>query len=90
MRIVLRFSRPLTKTDLPEYLQHIAERKISIRVPYLIADGTIDSMLTEIVERKRTFFRKSMNEKDIELQWDENEVMTQLAEMILKKRFGKK
>jgi hypothetical protein len=85
----LRFSRPLTKSDLPEYLQHIAERKISIRIPYLIADGTVDSMLTDIVEMKRHNFRRSMNDKDIELKWSENDIIKELTELIIKKRYGK-
>jgi len=90
----LRFSRPLTKRELPEYLQnHLfdgdKQKQVSIRVPYLIADGTVDSMLTEIVERKRLNFRKSMNKGEENIKWEENEIMNELAEMIMKKRFGK-
>jgi SNF2 family DNA or RNA helicase len=84
-----RFSRPLTKSELPEYLQPIADRKISIRIPYYIAAGTVDEILTNIVERKRLNFRKSMNAKDEFITWDENEIMKELAEAIIKKRFKK-
>jgi hypothetical protein len=85
----LRFSRPLTKTDLPEYLQVIADRKISIRIPYFIAAGTVDEILTHIVERKRHNFRKSMNVGDENLVWDENEIINEVAEAIIKKRYKK-
>lgn len=92
----LRFSRPLTWEDYPEYLQnHLFDsvthqpKKVSIRVPYLIADGTIDSMLTEIVERKRLAFQQSMNPGMEGIKWEENEIIKELAELILKKRFKK-
>lgn len=91
-----RFSRPLTRSELPNYLQeHLFSRdglqkKTSIRIPYLIADQTVDSMLTEIIERKRLNFRRSMNPGEENLKWDENEIMKELADMIIKKRFGKK
>lgn len=84
-----RFSRPLTKEDLPEYLYPIAERKISIRVPYFIAAGTVDEILTHIVERKRHNFRKSMNVKDENLSWDENEIIQLVAEEIIRRRYKK-
>lgn len=91
----LRFSRPLTYGDYPPYLQeHLFNenkeaKKVSVRVPYLIADQTVDSMLTDIVERKRLNFRRSMNDKDINLTWEENDVIKELAELIIKKRYGK-
>jgi len=92
----LRFSRPLTHQDYPTYLQDFLfnedknPKKVSIRVPYLIADQTVDSMLTEIVERKRTFFRKSMNVGEENIKWEENDIIRELSEMIIKKRFGRK
>lgn len=91
----LRFSRPLTYGDYPEYLQkHLfnedkTPKLTSVRVPYLIADQTVDSMLTEIVERKRLNFRRSMNTKDENLQWEENDIIRELGELIIKKRFGR-
>ena len=85
----LRFSRPLTKNDLPEYLHHIVERKISIDIPYFIAAGTVDEILTNIIERKRLNFRRSMNEKDINLTWDENEIIREVSEEIIRRRYKK-
>lgn len=88
----LRFSRPLNWDDYLPYLQeHLfnedrSPKKCSITVPYMIATGTIDEMLTEIVERKRMNYRKTMNVGSEELQWSENEVMKELAEMIIRKR----
>jgi hypothetical protein len=91
----LRFSRPLTRGELPEYLQnHLfnsdgVQKKVSIRIPYLIADQTVDSMLTEIVERKRINFKRSMNKGEENITWEENDIMQEMAEMILKKRYGR-
>jgi len=85
----LRFSRPLTKNDLPEYLHPIAERQVSIDIPYFIAAGTVDEILTNIVERKRLNFRRSMNVKDINLTWDENEIIREVSEEIIKRRYKK-
>jgi hypothetical protein len=92
----LRFSRPLNYKDYPSYLQNYLfnddrmPKKTSIRAPYLIADQTIDSMLTDIVERKRTNFRKSMNPGEENIKWEENEIIKELADMIIKKRFGRR
>ena len=85
----LRFSRPLTKNDLPEYLHPIADRQVSIDIPYFIAAGTVDEILTNIVERKRLNFRRSMNEKDINLTWDENEIIKEVADEIIRRRYKK-
>lgn len=85
----LRFSRPLSKSDLPEYLYPIADRKVSIRIPYFIAAGTVDEILTNIIEKKRLAFRKSMNVKDENITWDEAELIHEVAEAIIKKRFKK-
>jgi hypothetical protein len=85
----LRFSRPITKSDMPEYLWHLADRKTSIRIPYFIAAGTVDEFLTNIVERKRLNFRRSMNAKDEFITWDENDIIRELAEEIVKKKYGK-
>lgn len=91
----LRFSRPLSFRDYPEYLQkHLfledkSPKIVSVRVPYMIADGTVDSILTEIVERKRIAFNKSMNVKDENITWEENDIIKEVAEYIIKKRFKK-
>lgn len=91
----LRFSRPLTFNDYPSYLQSFlfnedkTPKKISIRVPYLIADQTVDSMLTDIVERKRHNFQRSMNKGSENLVWEENDIINELSELIIKKRFGR-
>ncbi len=90
----LRFSRPLTFGDYPSYLQeHLfypdkSPKPTSIRIPYLIADQTVDSMITEIIERKRTEFNRSMNKGMERLEFKENDIMKELADLIIKKRFG--
>ncbi len=89
----LRFSRPLNYNEYPDYLQRALfdeDRKpkpVSIRLPYLICAGTVDEILTEIVERKRINFRRSMNVGEENLKWDENEIMRELAEAIVRKRY---
>ena len=85
----LRFSRPFTKSDYPEYLWPIADRKISIRIPYFVAANTVDDILTNLVEFKRIAFRKTMNDKDANITWDENEMIRMVAEEIIKKRYRK-
>ena len=85
----LRFSRPLTKSDLPDYLKPIADRKVSIAIPYFIAAGTVDEILTNLVEGKRIQFRKTMNLKDEFITWDEAELVHAVADAIIKKRFKK-
>lgn len=91
----LRFSRPLTYSDYPEYLQHYLfnddrePKKVSIRIPYMIAEGTVDSILTEIVERKRIEFNRTMNDRDANMTWEENDIIKEVAEYIIKKRYGK-
>jgi hypothetical protein len=85
----LRFSRPLTRSELPEYLYPIADRKIHIDIPYFIAAGTVDEILTNMVEEKRLNYRKSMNAKDQFITWDEAELVHAVAEAIIKKRFKK-
>lgn len=92
----LRFSRHITLSDLPEYLQPlfhdqvVNKTKTKINVPYFIAADTIDEMLTEIVERKRVNFNKSMNERDKDLTFEENDIIRELGEMIVRKRYAKK
>lgn len=90
-----RFSRPLNYGDYPKYLQeHLFEenkiaKKVSIRIPYFIAADTIDEMLTDIVARKEVNYRKTMNMKDEGLKYEDNDIIRELAEMIVKKRYKK-
>lgn len=91
----LRFSRPVNKNDLPEYLQSElldddgSPKRVSIPVPYIVAANTVDELLTEIIERKRHNFDKSMNPGQESIQWSENDIMRELTELIMKKRYGK-
>lgn len=84
-----RFSRPLTRSTLPAYLYPIADRKVSIRIPYFIAAGTVDEILSNIIEFKRLNYRKSMNVRDEHITWNEAELIHEVAEQIIKKRFKK-
>jgi uncharacterized protein YfkK (UPF0435 family) len=55
----------------------------------MTAGGTIDEMLTEIKERKRALVKSGMMSKD-QTPFSESELITQLADMIGKKRAGVK
>jgi Superfamily II DNA/RNA helicases, SNF2 family len=91
----LRFSRPLNYNEYPSYLQDElfdedrSPNKVSISIPYLICADTIDEMLTNMVESKRLNFRRAMNTGEENLTWDENEMIRDLTEAILRKRYGK-
>jgi len=91
----LRFSRPLNWNEYPPYLQEELfdedkqPVKVSISIPYLICADTIDEMLTNMVESKRLNFRRAMNKGEENLQWDENEMIRDLTEAIMRKRYGK-
>jgi hypothetical protein len=91
----LRFSRPLNYNEYPSYLQAALfdeehkPKPVSIRLPYLICAGTVDEILTEIVERKRINYRRAMNNGEENLKWSENEIMQELAEAIIRKRYKK-
>jgi len=51
-----------------------------VNVWYLIAAGTIDEFLTEIVEQKRAIFQSVMEGK--ENQWEDSDLMQDLAEVL--------
>jgi SWI/SNF-related matrix-associated actin-dependent regulator 1 of chromatin subfamily A len=73
----LRFSRPGSTAQ-------------SIRIPYFIAADTIDEMLTDIVEKKRVAFNRTMNVGSEELKFEESDIIRELAEAIVRKKFAKK
>jgi SNF2 family DNA or RNA helicase len=62
-----RFPRPGT----------LLGREDKINATYLIAAGTIDDFLTELVERKRSILYATLDNKDVE--WEESSLMVELA-----------
>lgn len=60
----------------------------SVNITYLISVGTIDEMLTELVELKRSMMKQVLDGQVSN--YNENELMRELANMIIKKREGKK
>lgn len=62
-----RFPRPGT----------LLGREDKINATYLIAAGTIDDFLTELVERKRAILYATLDNKDVE--WEESSLMVELA-----------
>lgn len=57
-----------------------------VAVTYMIASGRIDEYFTELVERKRAIVAGALDGKEI--QWDQQSLMKELAEMLVSK--GKK
>lgn len=62
-----RFPRPGT----------LLGKEDKINATYLIAAGTIDDFLTELVERKRAILYATLDNKDVE--WEESSLMVELA-----------
>jgi SNF2 family DNA or RNA helicase len=65
----------------------IGQKQSNVYATYMTAGGTIDEMLTEINERKRAMVKSGMLSKD-QVGWNESEMISQLADMIGKKRSG--
>jgi SNF2 family DNA or RNA helicase len=65
----------------------IGQKQSNVYATYMTAGGTIDEMLTEINERKRAMVKSGMLSKD-QVVWNESEMISQLADMIGKKRSG--
>ena len=69
-----RFPRPGSTAD-------------KVNVWYLVAAGTLDEFLTELVERKRAMFQQVMDGK--ETSWDNSNLMQELADVLHKKGLKK-
>jgi len=67
--------------------RRIGQSQNNVISTYMTAGGTIDEMLTEINERKRALVKSGMLSKD-QVIWNESEMISQLAEMISKKKAG--
>ena len=58
----------------------IGQKADSVQSTYIIASGTVDEYLTEIVERKREIVARTLSNK--ELIWNESEIIKELADRI--------
>jgi hypothetical protein len=67
--------------------RRIGQESNNVIATYMTAGGTIDEMLTEINERKRALVKSGMLSSN-QVAWNESEMISQLAEMISKKRAG--
>jgi len=61
----------------------IGQEASQVNARYIIALGTVDEYLTEIIEKKREIFAQTMSGKD--LVWDENVIMNELKQKLLEK-----
>lgn len=59
----------------------------NVSITYMLASGTIDEYFTELVERKRAIVAQTLDGKEVE--WEQNSLMKELAEMLLMKGRGK-
>ncbi len=62
---------------------HRFGQKNSVSVTYMISSGTIDEYFTELVEQKRAIVSSAMDNKEI--QWNQQSLMKDLAELLLSK-----
>lgn len=67
--------------------RRIGQSRDNVIATYMVAGNTIDEMLTEIKERKRALVKNGMLSKDT-TPFSESELISQLADMIGKKRAG--
>jgi len=74
------------KEEQAEARFHRFGQKENVSVTYMIASGRIDEYFTELVERKRAIVAGALDGKEI--QWDQQSLMKELAEMLISK--GKK
>lgn len=77
---------PANEEQVEGRLERIGQAS-SIQASYLIALGTIDEWLTDLVESKREMLKTAEGK---EAEYSQNSVMMELAEMIMSKRGGKK
>lgn len=61
----------------------IGQKSDSVVATYFIAVGTVDEFFTEIVERKREIFSKTMSGEGIK--WDQSSLIKELAEVLAAK-----
>jgi SWI/SNF-related matrix-associated actin-dependent regulator of chromatin subfamily A-like protein 1 len=70
-----------TKEEQTEDRFHRFGQVNSVTITYMIAAGTIDDMLTELVEVKRARIAAAMDNKDVA--WDQASLLKELAEMLV-------
>ncbi len=68
----------------PGRFRRIGSTSKVINVTFMTAEGTVDDILHEIVEKKRVQFHNSMNKGEAE-KWDESSIAKELAEGIIKR-----
>jgi hypothetical protein len=67
----------------------IGQKATSVNAVYFHGDDTVDSILDDIVEKKRMFFHEAMNKGQTPM-WSEADVVNEIVKAIVKKRKDKK
>ena len=78
--LVERQWNPANEEQAEARFVRIGQKASSVQSTYVIASGTVDEYLTEIVERKREIVAQTLSNKDIT--WNESEIIKELAERI--------
>jgi len=78
-----RFPRPV----VDEFGKLMDRRDVKINAHYLIAAGTIDDFLTDIVEEKRRNVASTLD--GVEIEWDETSLQAELAKVLAVKGLNK-
>jgi SNF2 family DNA or RNA helicase len=74
-----RFPRPV----VDEFGKLMDRRDVKINAHYLIAAGTMDDFMTDIIEEKRRNVASTLD--GVEIEWDETSLQAELARVIMEK-----
>jgi SNF2 family DNA or RNA helicase len=85
--LVERQWNPANEEQFEGRFSRIGQEAESIDITYLVAIGTIDEWLTELIERKREIVKTAYGEEG---NISENTIILELADILISKRSGKK
>jgi SNF2 family DNA or RNA helicase len=85
--LVERQWNPANEEQFEGRFSRIGQEADSIDITYLVAIGTIDEWLTELIEKKREIVKTAYGEEG---KISENTIILELAEILISKRGGKK
>lgn len=85
--LVERQWNPANEEQFEGRFSRIGQEAESIDITYLVAIGTIDEWLTELIEKKREIVKTAYGEEG---NISENTIILELAEILIRQRSGKK
>lgn len=78
--IMERQWNPANEEQAEARFLRIGQESKKVTATYMVAVGTIDEFLSELVEKKRSYVANTLDAK--EYQWDESSLIKELAEML--------